>query len=135
MSPFSLLSVLVQERNSMPKSSRDDHSFTNQHFASVTVYSIVCIINTCICTNSCAGFVLVHVNAYMYVCIFTSLCYMYTRAIVYHLIVLSVRHALPVSVLPSSVRSKNAHHNTHIPFTDTFVQTYHTPSLYTWVEQ
>ena len=36
MSPLSLVSVLVQERNSIPNSSRLDHSFTNQHMASRT---------------------------------------------------------------------------------------------------
>ncbi len=34
MSPLSLVSVFVQERNSIPNSSREDQSFTNQHLAS-----------------------------------------------------------------------------------------------------
>ena len=36
MSPLSLVSRLVQERNSTPNRSRDDHTFTNQHMALVT---------------------------------------------------------------------------------------------------
>lgn len=36
ISPFSLVSMLVQERNSIPNSSKLDHSFTNQHLASRT---------------------------------------------------------------------------------------------------
>lgn len=37
ISPFSLVSMLVQERNSMPNSSREDQSLMNQHLASATV--------------------------------------------------------------------------------------------------
>lgn len=33
---FSLVSMFKHERNSMPKTSRDDQSLMNQHFASAT---------------------------------------------------------------------------------------------------
>jgi len=34
MRPLSLVSMFVQERNSIPNNSRDDHNLTNQHLAS-----------------------------------------------------------------------------------------------------
>ena len=36
MRPLSLVSELVHDKNSIPNSSRDDHSLMNQHLASVT---------------------------------------------------------------------------------------------------
>ncbi len=39
INPLSLVSMFVQERNSIPKSSKEDHNLMNQHLASATVTS------------------------------------------------------------------------------------------------